>query len=321
MNTVEQYLVEEELEHYRDGWISRRDFLRRAFILGTGAAAAAAMAASVTAPGRLRAAPLAQRSPFSVDASDPTVSSEWVTFRSTDGVELRGYLARPAGAPQSNSLPGVTICHANRGLTAHVQDVARRFARQGYVAIAPDLPSRTGTPTDAFPDVESIMASYRQLTPEQNALDFASSLEFLRAHPAVDGSKLAGTGYCFGGGVIWRMSTVYPNLTAGAPFYGSPPPLADVPNIQAAMFAVHASTDLRLLGTIPEVATAMHDAGKRFKTTVYPNSDHGFHDDTGNVYNAQAAAQAYVDTLNWFAEHLSLPAPVVPLGVLEDLEA
>jgi len=310
MNSVEQYLVEEELEHYRDGWISRREFLRRAVILGAGAATAAAMATSITPARRVRAAPAAQQSPFSVAANDPEVATDWVWYRSTDGVELRAYLAWPATAAISKGSPGVTICHANRGVNAHTQNVARRYARQGYVAIAPDLPSRTGTATDAFPDLPSLMAAYRQLTPEQNALDFAVSLDFLRAHPAVDENKLAATGFCFGGSVIWRLATIYPRLTAAAPHYGSNPPIADVPNIRAASFGVYASNDNRGNAGISELAAALNGAGARYKITIYPNSDHGFHDDTSNDYNAQTAAQAYVDTLNWFAEHLDLPAPM-----------
>lgn len=311
MNSAQQYLVEEELEYYRDGWISRRDFLKRAAILGAGAATAAAMAASITPARRARAAPAAQRSPDSVPEDDPAVATDWLWYRSTDGVELRAYLAWPASAEMNGSLPGVTVCHQNRGLQPQIRDVARRYAKQGYVAIAPDLPSRTGTATDAFPDLESLMASYRQLTPEQNALDFAASLDFLRAHRAVDERKLAATGFCFGGGVIWRLATIYPALTAAAPYYGSNPPIDQVANIRAAMFGVYPSTDDRLNAGLSAITEAMHQAGTRFKITVYPNSDHGFYDDTGNVYNPQTAPQAFADTLNWFAEHLGLPPPTI----------
>lgn len=311
MNSAQQYLVEEELEYYRDGWISRREFLKRAAILGAGAATAAAMAASITPARRARAAPAAQHSPDSVPADDPSVATNWIRYRSTDEVELKAYLAWPAGAAMNAILPGITVCHANRGVQPQIQDVARRYAKRGYVAIAPDLPSRTGTATDEFPDLPSLMAAYRQLTPEQNALDFGASLDFLRAHPAVDGSKLGATGFCFGGGVIWRLATIYPALTAAAPYYGSNPPIEQVPAIRAAMFGVYPSTDARLNAGLSDITEAMHQAGTRFKITVYPHSDHGFYDDTGNVYNAQTAPQAFIDTLSWFAEHLGLPAPTV----------
>ena len=309
MNSVQQYLVEEELEHYRDGWISRREFLRRAGLLGAAAATAAAMARSVS-PRPAKAAPSTQASPFHVPADDVGVATDWVWYHSTDDAMLKAYLAWPSDSGMTRSLPGVTVCHENRGLTVHIQDVARRFARQGYVAIAPDLPSRLGTPTDELTD-EQIMAAYRTFTPQQNALDHAAALDYLRAHPAVDESKLAGTGYCFGGSVIWRLATVYPHLGAAAPFYGSAPPLADVPNIRAAMFGVYASSDERINAGISDLSLAMDAAGVRYQMTIYPDSDHGFHNDTGRAYNPQAAAEAWVDTLHWFAENLGLPTPAV----------
>jgi len=309
MNGTQQYLIEEELEHYRDGWIGRREFLRRAALLGAAAATAAALAQSVTAR-PARAAPAAQASPFQVLEGDPAVATDWTWYRSTDGVMVKAYLAWPAAAGAMNmTLPGVAVCHENRGLTPHIRDVARRFASQGYVAIAPDLPSRTGTPTDELGSDEAIMAAFRTLTPAQNALDFAAALDFLRNHPAVDESKLAATGYCFGGGVIWRLATVYPDLTAAAPFYGSAPPLEDVPKIRAAMLGVFASSDERINAGIPDLSRALDAAGVKHRMAVYSGSDHGFHNDTGRVYNRDIAVQAWMDTVTWFAEHLSLPAP------------
>jgi carboxymethylenebutenolidase len=308
MNSTERYLVEEELEHYRDGWIGRRDFLRRAALLGVGAAAAAAMANSVT-PRPARSAPAAQNSPFHVPETDPAVASDWASYVSTDGVMVRAYLAWPAEPALNAQLPGVAICHENRGLQPQIRDVARRFAKQGYVAIAPDLPSRTGTPTAEMTSDEQIMEAFRSLTPEQNALDFTAALDFIRAEHPVDGGKLAATGYCFGGGVTWRLATVYPQLAAAAPFYGSGPPLESVPNIRAAMLGVYASSDDRINAGIPDLSAALDAAGVTYRVTVYPDSDHGFHNDAGRVYNQSAAVQAWMDTLNWFAEHLSLPAP------------
>ena len=310
MDSTQQYLVDEELEHYRDGWISRRHFLRRAALLGAGTATALAMARSIT-PRPAHAAPPAQASPFHVPEGDPAVATDWAWYRSTDGTMLKAYLAWPALSATGMSLPGVAVCHENRGLNLHIQDVARRFAGQGYMAIAPDLPSRTGTPTDEMTSDEQIMAAYRQLTAQQNALDFAAALDFLRAHPAVDGSKLAATGYCFGGGVIWRLATVYPLLSAAAPFYGSTPPLDDVRNIRAAMLGVYAGRDERLNAGIPDLSKAMDAAGIRYRIAVYPDSDHAFHNDTGRVYNRDTAVQAWMDTLTWFAEYLRLPAPVL----------
>jgi carboxymethylenebutenolidase len=153
------------------------------------------------------------------------------------------------------------------------------------------------------------MAAYRQLTDQQNALDFRAALEYLQAHPAVNGNKLAATGYCFGGGVIWRLATVAPTLTAAAPFYGSAPPASEASNIRAATLGVYGGLDDRLNARMPAWQEALAAAGVVHKMNVYPNAAHGFHDDTGNAYNREMAVQAWMDTLNWFAEHLSLPAP------------
>jgi carboxymethylenebutenolidase len=308
VNSAQQYLVEEELEYYRDGYISRREFMRRAGLFGVGAVTAAAMAAMVTPTSQVRAS-TAQRSPFSVPEGDPAVATDWIWYTSNDGVPLKAYLAWPAWATEADSLPGVAVCHENRGINPHIQDVARRFARQGYVAIAPDLPSRTGTPTDQFADVSELMAAYRQLTPEQNSLDFRAALEYLQAHPVVDAGRLAATGYCFGGGVIWRLATVAEMLTAAAPFYGSAPPASEVPNIRAAVLGVYAGLDERVNASIPALDEQLTASGVVHRMNVYPNAGHGFHNDTGNIYHPEMAAQAWMDTLNWFAEHLGLPAP------------
>src|SRR5204863_7324897 len=165
------------------------------------------------------------------------------------------------------------------GVNDHIKNVARRFARAGYVAIAPDLVSRFGTPTDEFASDADLMAAYRLLSPEQNAIDFAASLDYLRAHPAVDETKLAATGYCFGGGVIWRLATIYPALGAAAPFYGANPPLDQVPNIRAAMLGVYGELDNNIDAGIPGIRDAMDTAGIRYEINVYPNSMHAFHAD------------------------------------------
>jgi carboxymethylenebutenolidase len=286
--------------------------MRRAVLLGAGAATATAMAASVVPARHARAAPASQSvSPFHVEENDPRVATDWIWYRSTDGVEVKAYLAWPTDAAMTRSQPGALVCHMNRGLDSYARDVARRFATQGYVGIAPDLPSRTGTATDEFPDVSSLMAAYRMLDPAQNALDFAAAADFLRAHPAVDESKLAATGYCFGGGVIWRLATIYPALTAAAPFYGSNPPLDQVPNIRAAMLGVYGELDNNVNAGIPALTAAMDAAGTRYKMNVYPNSTHAFHDDIGDRYNPVTAPQAWMDTLSWFATYLGLEQPIM----------
>ena len=312
MNSIEQYLVEEELWHYGQGWISRRAFLRRASLLGAGAATAAAMAASIVPAKRARAAPSRQGvSPFSVPEDDPAVATDWVWYQSTDGANVKAYVTWPAGADVAMKMPGVAVCHENQGLNDHTKNVARRFAKAGYAAIAPDLVSRFGTPTDEFADPSDLMAAYGLLSAEQNALDFAAALDYLRSQPMVYGDKLAATGYCFGGGVIWRLATVYPALTAAAPFYGRNPPLDQVPNIKAAMLGVYGELDNNINQGIPDLGEALIAAGTTYQMNVYPNSLHAFHADHRPSYNPETAPQAWMDTLNWFATHLGLQPPMM----------
>jgi carboxymethylenebutenolidase len=310
MNSTQKYLVEEELEYYREGRISRREFLHRAALLGIGSAVALTMASSVS-PGPARADPTgAQTSPFHVPPGTPSVGTDYIHYHSTDGAEIKAYMAWPAGADMAASLPGVAVCHENRGLNAHIEDVARRFAVQGYVAIAPDLPSRLGTPTSEMSQDE-IIAAFQSLRPEQNPMDLVAAVDVLRAHPAVDESKIAATGYCFGGGVTWRLATQSPWVRAAAPFYGSNPPLESVPNIRAAVLGVYGAEDERINEGIPAIRGALDSAGIVNNIVIYPDSPHAFHNDTGASYRPVTASQAWIDTLNWFAEHLGLTPPNV----------
>jgi carboxymethylenebutenolidase len=305
INGMQRYLAEEELEHYRDGWISRREFLRRATLIGVAAAAAAEMARSVVPAQPVSAAPPAQASPFSVPEDDPAVATDWIWYRSTDGTLIKAYVAWPAGASMDQSRPGVVVCHENRGLLAHHRDVPRRFAKQGYVALAPDLISRTGTPTDAMTDDEG-RAAFASLNVDRSAADLLAAIDVLKAHPAVDDSKLAATGYCAGSSVIWRVVVRSRDLKAAAPFYGGNPPLDEVPNIRAAVFAVYGALDERINAGIPAIEAAMMAAGVKYGLRVYPDSAHAFHNDTGASYNPETAPQAWRDTLEWFAENLGL---------------
>jgi carboxymethylenebutenolidase len=307
---VRQYLVEEELEHYRDGWITRREFIRRAALIGVSAAVATAMADTVV-PAQAAPMPSAsQTSPFHVDEGDARVRAEMISYPSDDGAQISAYLAWPARGTMNRSLPGVAISHANQGLRPHFMDVARRFAVQGYVAIAPDQISRVGV-SSLKASADERRAGYASLDPAQTARDMLAALEVLKEHAGVDPSKLAATGYCAGGSITWRLATIAPDLVAAAPFYGNNPPLNQVSNIRAAVFGVYGELDDRVNAGIPAIEAALQAAGAKYAITVYPDSRHAFHDDTGRAYNPDTAQMAWVDTLNWFAENLWLEAPRV----------
>lgn len=316
LDTFQKYLVEEFYDDYREGLLSRRTFIRRvAFITGSMAATVAAMAAAGCQPIELPAAtepmptatPAAQaapapttepQSPLSVAADDPDVQASEITFPSGSD-EIMGYLAQPAA---EGVYPAILVCHENRGLTPHIQDVARRFAKAGYVALAIDLLSREGG--TASRDRDEVPGLLTDAGPERHVGDFSAGFDYLQTLETVDGERIGMTGYCFGGGITWRAATALPGLKAAVPFYGPAPELDQVPNIQAAVFGVYAEQDERINGGIEPLEQALADAGITYQITIYPGVNHAFHNDTGERYVEEQATQAWEDTLAWFAEYV-----------------
>ena len=313
--TFRRYLLEEFYDDYREGEISRRTFIRRvAFLTGSMAATVTAMTAvgcqpielpattepmpvDTPPPAAEAAAPEAQ-SPFSVAEDDPAVQTEQVTFDS-GGDEIMAYLARPAA---EGVYAAVLVCHENRGLTPHIEDVARRFAKEGYVALALDLLSREGG--TAAHDRDAVPALLTDAGADRHVGDFIAGADYLRTLEYVDGERIGMTGYCFGGGTTWRVATAMPDLAAAVPFYGPAPELDQVPNIQAAVFGVYAEQDERINAGIEALEQALIDAGTTYQIKIYPGVGHAFHNDTGERYGEEQAIQAWQDTLDWFEQHL-----------------
>lgn len=317
IGTFRKYLIEEFYDDYREGEISRRTFIRRvAFITGSMAATIAAMSAVGCQPIELPAAtepmpteapaeeaaalqpvPDAQ-SPFSVPEGDPAVAGGMVTFDS-GGDEIMGYLASPAA---DGVYPAILVCHENRGLNPHIEDVARRFAKEGYVALALDLLSREGGTSTH--DRDAVPGLLTEAGADRHVGDFIAAAEYLKGLDNVDGERMGMIGFCFGGGITWRVATALPDLDAAVPFYGPAPDLAAVPNINAAVLGVYAGLDERINGGIPDLDAALEAAGTNYQMNIYPDVSHAFHNDTGGRYVEEQATQAWQDTLAWFAEHV-----------------
>ncbi|TMG71534.1 MAG: dienelactone hydrolase family protein, partial [Betaproteobacteria bacterium] len=161
---------------------------------------------------------------------------------------LAGYLARPK---QSGSFPIVLVCHENRGLTRHVEDVARRVAKAGYVGIAVDLLSREGgTAKHGFDAIPGILG---KAAPARHVQDFQSGLAYARSQPFARADRVGMTGFCFGGAVTWRVAAAVPDLRAAVPFYGVPVQESDVPKIGAAVLAIYGGLDDRINQNIPAI--------------------------------------------------------------------
>jgi carboxymethylenebutenolidase len=304
MNDLQRYLVEEAVEDYKDGRLSRREALRLLTGL-TGAVLASqildAQAQSAPAPAATAvpaAVPTGPKSAASVADNDPALIAANIQFPGGDG-QLMGYIARPATA---GSFPIVLVCHENRGLTRHIEDVTRRLAKAGYVGFAVDLLSREGGTNKHSYD--AIPALLGPPPPARHVQDFQSALTYAKAQPFARGDRAGMTGFCFGGGVTWRVAVGIPELRAVVPFYGLPVAAGDVPKINAPVLAIYAVRDARINANIPAIEAAMKENAKVFRKIVYPDVDHAFYNDTADRFNAGAALAAWDETLMWFAKYL-----------------
>jgi carboxymethylenebutenolidase len=324
MTDLQKYLVDEALEDYQEGHMSRRQALKLiAGITGSAAIANTLLAACSPPPAATVAqptaasvatsaatlAPTGQPQPtmpsvpdsVRVPADDPDLVAGPVEFPAEDATVL-GYLARPTG---EGPFTAVLVCHENRGLTAHIEDVARRLAKTGYAALAVDLLSREGGSASLVED--DIPAMLGNAPDEQFVGDFIAGWTYLESQPFVRPGTVGMVGFCFGGGITWRVAAALPAVAAAVPFYGPPVDAAAVPGIQAAVLAVYAGNDDRINQTLPDIEAAMAANDKVFEAVTYPDVDHAFHNDTRERYNAEAAQAAWQRTLDWFQEHLGAP--------------
>lgn len=305
-----RYVVEEFAEDYREGEIGRREFLRRAVLLGGGVAGARMLLASLGITG-VSVAELAraqQSNPQAsvpeakpqVDPNDPALQTQMIMYNAR-GFAQMAYLARPAG---NTSAPGVLVVHENRGLQPHIQDVARRLAKAGYIALAPDLVSKIGG-TTKFSDTAQISAYLAQTPGEEHVANLKEALQVLKSTLGVQADKLGMVGFCFGGGLTWRLATEAPELKAVVPFYGPSPDLAKVSNIKAAVLGIYGGNDTRINQGIPALEAALETANVRYQIKIYEGANHAFNNDTGPNYNKAAADDAWAMTLNWFKIYLA----------------
>ena len=307
MNQYQQYFLDEFVEDFRDGRLSRRDFVLRAIAVSGGLAAAmgllkslglteAEVAAAQVAPA---AVVLNQPDPVTVSPDDPGIWTTAVEFPSADGATVLGYLAMPSTPGRK---PGVVVIHENRALVPHIQDVVRRYAKNGFVAVAPDLVSREGG-TDVV-DPAEVPGILSGVDPQRHVDDAIAAGTFLRAQDSARPEAHGITGFCFGGGITWRTATQDTALAAAVPYYGPPPPLDAATHIRAASFGIYAELDTRITGSIPDMEAALTTAGVPHQFMVYPGANHAFFNDTGDRYDAKAAADAWPRTLAWFREYL-----------------
>ena len=244
--------------------------------------------------------PVATRNPVTVQPTDPAIDAAAVQFPGQAGM-LMGYLASPKAATKA---PGIIVIHENRGLLEHIKDVARRYAKSGFVALAIDLLSRQGG-TDRVADPAQIPSLLSGA--DRNALvqDMVSAVAFLKTQAKFAGPKAGVVGYCFGGGMTWLLAVNSPDIGAAVPYYGPPPdPITLVQNLTGPVLAFYGETDTRINQNIPAIEAAMTQFNKPFQKVIYPGAGHAFNNDTGQAYNETAARDAYQKSVDFFTANL-----------------
>ncbi|WP_180899709.1 YghX family hydrolase [Martelella soudanensis] len=276
-------------DFYAHGMITKREFLERAGKYTVGGLTAAAVLGMMS-PDYARAE--------QVSFNDPDILAEWITYPSPNGHgEMRAYYVRPTGV---ETAPGVVVVHENRGLNPYIQDVARRLAKAGFIAMAPD----GLTPMGGYPgNDEEGRALQQQVDGEKLMNDFFAAVEFLMADEAVTG-KVGITGFCYGGGVANAAAVAYPELGAAVPFYGRQPDAADVARIEAPVLLHYGGLDERVNAGWPAYRDALDAAGKTYEAYIYEGANHGFHNDSTPRYDEAAAELAWSRTIEWFNRYL-----------------
>jgi carboxymethylenebutenolidase len=280
----------DEFHLYVHGEIDRRTFLDRAGKFAT-ATVSAAMLFEMLKPNYAWAE--------QVPKDDKRIRTERADVPSPQGNgHINGYLVRPASGTK---FPAVLVVHENRGLNPYIEDVARRLGVDGYMAFAPDgLTSVGGYPGDD----EKGATLFMQVDRNKMTEDFVASAKWLKGRSDCTG-KLGVVGFCFGGGIANTLATrLGPDLAAAVPFYGAVPPAPDIQKIKAAVLVHHGELDTRLAATWPDYDRALTAAGVPHEGYVYPQANHGFHNDTTPRYDEAAAKLAWQRTLAWFNKYL-----------------
>ncbi|EMV7406960.1 dienelactone hydrolase family protein [Enterobacter soli] len=278
-------------DYYAHGKINKREFLNLAARYAVGGVTALALF-NMLKPNYA----LAEQVKF----TDPDILPEYIHYPSPNGHgEVRGYLVKPAKA--SGKVPAVVVVHENRGLNPYIEDVARRVAKAGYIALAPDGLSSVG----GYPgNDEEGKVLQQKVDPTKLMNDFFAAVEFMKKHPDASG-KVGITGFCYGGGVSNAAAVAYPELDCAVPFYGRQPAAADVPKIKAPLLLHYAGLDKNINEGWPTYEAALKLNNKVYEAYIYPGVNHGFHNDSTPRYDEPAAELAWKRTLSWFEKYLN----------------
>jgi carboxymethylenebutenolidase len=279
-------------DEYCHGGIDRREFLQRAGALTVGGVSALAMAQALL-PRYAQAQ--------TISFTDQRIKARYVTYPSPGGTSdtMRGYLVQPSG---QGPFPAVLVIHENRGLNPYIEDVARRTATEGFVALAPDGLSSFGGYPGNDDEGRTLQATLDQA---KLRTDMVNSARFLKAH-ALSTRKLGVTGFCWGGSTTnFLAATLGADMHAGVPFYGAAAETARVPAIKAPLLIQYAETDERINALWPAYEAALKAAGVAYEMHMYPGTQHGFHNNSTPRYHEPSATLAWQRTIAFFKKHLA----------------
>ncbi|WP_170494854.1 MULTISPECIES: YghX family hydrolase [Ruegeria] len=277
-------------DFYAHGKITKRQFLDRAGKFAVGGVTAVALL-NMLSPNYA----MAQQVSF----NDPDIHADYITYPSPNGTgDVRGYLVRPAGVEEP--LPGVLVIHENRGLNPYIEDVARRLAKAGFMALAPDGLTSVG----GYPGNDADGRELQKTVDRVELMnDFFNGFEYLLNRDDSTG-KVGAVGFCYGGGVVSAIAVAYPELAAGVPFYGRQPAAEDVAKIQAPLLIQMGELDERINAGWPDFEAALQANDKVYEAYIYKNANHGFHNDSTPRYDEEMANLAWDRTIDWFNTYL-----------------
>jgi carboxymethylenebutenolidase len=273
---------------YRQGITNRRDFIKKLTMVAGSTAAAFALIPVLEENEALQSAK---------PKKEVELVTEFIKYPCATG-EMRAYLARPK---KGKKFPAVIVIHENRGLVPHIQDVTRRMAKEGFLALGPDALSPVGgTPED----ISNVGELFKKLNSEETVKNFVAAVAYLKTNPLSNG-KVGCTGFCWGGAMTNQVAVNSPDLNAAAPYYGRQPSAEDVAKIKAPIMAHYAENDAGINAGIAAFEEALKKNNKEYQIFSYPGTGHGFNNDTNKErYNADAAKLAWSRTVAFFKEKL-----------------
>src|SRR3954468_17831076 len=298
MTELQRYIAEEVAEDHADGILTRREAMRRLGLLGLTAPAATTLLATFAAGAAPAATKPTTKAKAAFSRGGPATPKP-ITFPGVGGRTLQG-----AWAPVSRPRGGVLVIHENRGLNDHIRMVAGRFAANGFAALALDLLSEEGG-TGAFGgDDGKASAALAAAPPERFDADMKAGVTEIRRRLGAR-KRIGAIGFCFGGGLVWRLlAAKEKRLSAAAPFYGPWPQGANLDGINAAVLGVYGGLDNRVNSTRDAALAAVRAAKVPYHFMTFTTADHAFFNDTGPRYNAPSAAEAYRRVIDWYERYL-----------------